>query len=120
MLFRAVRSVIGLMAVSCTQGSPTLDSNNDLHCAVVVHTVEMNMAPDVPPQQQRGIYALRTWYYRDVTEAQLKEAGSIVEELKRNSEAAASIGQECATRAFKHKEFSSWSAAALREFKPRR
>lgn len=78
------------------------------------------MEPGVPQQQKRGIYALRTWYYRNVSEGQLKEADSIVAELKNNPEAAASIGQECATRAFKHKEFSSWSAAALRDFKRRR
>ena len=120
MLFRVGRTAMCLTAVSCTQGSPTVDGNNDLHCAVVVHTIEMNMAPGTPELQQRGFHALRTWYYRDVSEGQFKEAASIAEELKRNPEATASIGQECATRAFKHKEFSSWSAAALRDFKPRR
>jgi hypothetical protein len=103
-----------LVLAGCMSASAsTINPSDDLHCAVVIRTLERNADQlEASPTARKGLYVLQTWYFSKIKRERLEEAHGVVEAMKRNPEDVSSVSQKCSNRAFSDPGFSRWKSIA--------
>jgi len=108
--------LIGLAGCASTAAS-AINPSDDLHCAVVIQTLERNADQlGADATARKGLYVLQTWYFSKIKRERLGEAQGVVEAIKKYPAQVSSAGQECSNRAFSALGFSRWKAFASDDY----
>jgi hypothetical protein len=101
-----------LVLAGCASASASaINPADDLHCAIVIRTLERNadqLGANV--NARKGLYELQTWYFSKIKRERLEEAQGVVEAMKRYPAEVSSVGQKCSDRAFSDPGFSRWKS----------
>lgn len=107
-----------LILSGCTSASASaINASDDLHCAVVLRTLEKNANQlGAAPAARRGLYVLQTWYFSKIKRERLEEAQGVVDAMKRDPSKVSAVGRECSNRAFSDAAFARWKAIASDDY----
>lgn len=120
-------ALLAMLSILTSCGAATaneIDTSDDLHCSVIVHTLEMNAIKlNASPNDKKNLCALRSWFYSRISpkiaQDRLAEATSVVEILKRNpGELLVQYAEQCAQRAFRKTDFNRWADMVVKERVP--
>lgn len=115
---KACLAIILLLLSGCTSASPSsINASDDLHCAVVLRTLEKDANRlGAPPDARKGLYVLQTWYFSKIERERLVDAQGVVEMMKRDPSKVVTVGKECSNRAFGDPDFPRWKEIASDDF----
>ncbi|MEG3084320.1 hypothetical protein U1707_11760 [Sphingomonas sp. PB2P12] len=107
-----------LVLAGCAPGSASaINPSDDLHCAVVIRTLERNADQlGASPTAKKGLYVLQTWYFSKIKRERLEEARGVLEATKKYPAEVSSVGQKCSDRAFSDPSFTRWMSVASDDY----
>ena len=107
-----------LVLAGCTSASASaINPSDDLHCAVVIQTLERNANQlGADATARKGLYVLQTWYFSRIKRERIDDAQDVVEAVKNHPEEVFSVGKKCSNRAFSDPGFSRWKAFASDDY----
>lgn len=96
-----------LSLLGCSpSAAKAIDTTNDVHCAIVMHTVEMNAESfGFSDEQKSQAYVLRTWYYLDLTDKDVATGVEVAQSLREDSSRIKDHFLECGARAIQDPKF---------------
>jgi hypothetical protein len=107
-----------LVLAGCASASASaINPSDDLHCAVVIRTLERNADQlGANATARKGLYVLQTWYFSKIKRARLDEAQGVVDAMKKYPAEVSSAGKKCSDRAFSDPGFSRWKSFASDDY----
>lgn len=107
-----------LVLAGCASASASaINPSDDLHCAVVVRTLERNADRfGANATVRKGFYVLQTWYFSKIKRERLDEAQGVVDAMKKYPAEVSSAGKKCSDRAFSDPGFSRWKSFASDDY----
>ena len=111
-----------LALAGCASASAsTINPSDDLHCAVVIRTLERNADQlGANATVKKGLYVLQTWYFSKIKRERLDEAQGVVQALKKYPAEVSWAGQKCSNRAFIDPGFSRWKSFSSEDYDRKR
>ena len=110
-----------LVVAGCTSASASaINPSDDLHCAVVIRTLEKNAGQlGASRTVRKGLYVLQTWYFSKLKPERVHEAQGVFGTMKKAPQEVSSVGQQCSNRAFSDPGFRRWKSIASADFDSR-
>ncbi|MEG8054975.1 hypothetical protein QP185_20315 [Sphingomonas aerolata] len=107
-----------LVLAGCASASASaINPSDDLHCAVVIRTLQRNADQlGANATARKGLYVLQTWYFSKIKRERLGEAQGVVEAIKKYPAEVYSAGKHCSDRAFSDPGFSRWKSFASDDY----
>jgi hypothetical protein len=107
-----------LVLAGCASASASaINPSDDLHCAVVIRTLERNADQlGANATARKGLYVLQTWYFSKIKQERLDEAQGVIEAMKKYPAEVSFAGHKCSDRAFSDPGFSRWKSFASENY----
>jgi hypothetical protein len=106
-----------VLAGCASANASAINPSDDLHCAVVIRTLERGADQlGANATARKGLYVLQTWYFSKIKRERLDEAQGVVEAMKKYPGEVPSAGQKCSDRAFSDPGFSRWKSFASDDY----